>query len=242
LQALLAFLVLHRQAHQARQYLAFQIWPDSNEAQARTNLRQLVHSLKQTLPEAGIFIYIDAQTLQWQPEAPFWLDVAEFEEALDKAETAEQQGDRQATQAALERAVDLYHGDLMPSCYDDWILPERERLRQAFTEALERLEQLLESQGDPRAAIAYAQCLLRQDPLREETYRALMRLYAACGDRAGGLRVYRTCGTVLERELGIEPSASTRDAYACCRLPACSPSPVLADAVKRAWRSRLLLI
>lgn len=37
LQALLAYLVLHREAPQPRHHLAFQLWPDTSEAQARTN-------------------------------------------------------------------------------------------------------------------------------------------------------------------------------------------------------------
>src|SRR5262245_32372785 len=213
LQSLLAYLVLHRDAPQPRHHLAFLLWPDTTEAQARTNLRQLLHSLKQALPDADQFVHADAQTLQWRGAAPFRLDVAEFEVALTQADAAEQQQDAQALRAALEQAIAHYEGDLLPSCYDDWILPERERLRQAFIGALERLMLLLDSQSELRAAIACAQRLLRYDPLREETYRSLMRLYAACGDRAAVLRVYHTCATVLERELAVEPSAATREAY-----------------------------
>jgi len=214
-QALLAYLVLHCHAPQPRQYLAFQLWPDSSEAQARTNLRQLLHALKQTLPEADQFVHADAQTLQWRSDAPFRLDVAEFEQALSQANAPEQeqQRDAHASRKALERAIAIYQGDLLPSCYDDWIVPERERLRQALTGALERLMLLLEREGQPREAIPYAQRLVRHDALREETYRALMRLYAACGDRASVRRVYQTCTSVLERELGVEPSAATREAY-----------------------------
>src|SRR5262249_53933377 len=106
-----------------------------------------------------------------------------------------------------------YHGDLLPSCYDDWILPERERLRQAYAGALERLVALLGSEGEPRTALPYAQRLLRHDPLREGTYRSLMWLHAVCGDRAVVRRVYQTCAAVLEPELGVEPSAATREAY-----------------------------
>src|SRR5260221_8224334 len=214
LHALLAYLLLHRDAPQPRHHLAFVLWPDTTEAQARTNLRQLLHSLKQALPQADQFVHTDATTVQWRPEAPFRLDVAEFEQALTQAEVAAQQSDLHALRLALEQASALYHGDLLPSCYDDWILPERERLRQAFTAALERLMVLLESQGDPRAAIAYAQRLVRHDSLREETYRALMRLHAEGGDRAAVVRVYHTCTSVLERELGVEPSTATRKAYA----------------------------
>jgi predicted ATPase/DNA-binding SARP family transcriptional activator len=213
LQALLAYLVLHREAPQPRHHLAYCLWPDTTEAQARTNLRQLLHALKQALPEADQFVHADAQTLQWGSDAPFRLDLAEFEQALKAADEAEQQPDPHALRVALEQAIALYHGDLLPSCYDDWIVPERERLRQAFSGALERLLLLLERASQPREAIAYAERLLRHDPLREESYRALMRLHAACGDRAGVRRVYQTCATVLERELGVEPSAATREAY-----------------------------
>jgi len=45
LQTLLAYLILHRHAPQARRHLAFLSWPDSTEAQAHTNLRHLLHEL-----------------------------------------------------------------------------------------------------------------------------------------------------------------------------------------------------
>jgi predicted ATPase/DNA-binding SARP family transcriptional activator len=213
LQSLLAYLVLHPDAPQPRQALAFQLWPDTSEAQARTNLRQLVHGLKQALPDADQFIVTSAQTLQWRSDASFQLDVADFEAVLRRAAVAEQTAAIQGLRVALERAIDGYKGDLLPSCYDDWIVPERERLRQGFAGALERLILLLESQGEPRAATDYAQRLLRHDPLREETYCTLMRLHAASGDRAGVRRVYQTCATVLERELAVEPSTATRQTY-----------------------------
>ena len=81
---------------------------------------------------------------------------------------------------ALDQACDVYQGDLLRSCYDDWILPEREPLRQAYAGALERLVALLESQELPRAAIPHAQRLLRHDPLREETYRAMRDFFVSC--------------------------------------------------------------
>src|SRR5260370_40763796 len=40
-----------------------------------------------------------------------------------------------------------------------------------------------------------------------------MRFYGLRGDRAAALRVYHTCVTLLERELGTEPSQSTRAVY-----------------------------
>jgi DNA-binding SARP family transcriptional activator len=229
LQSLLAYLVLRRDAPQLRHHLAFLFWPDSTEAQAHTNLRNLLHLLRQALPDADRFLGVDRQTLQWQADAPFTLDVSDFESAMTQAEEAEQAGNQAAVQGALEEAAALYRGDLLPSCYDDWILPERERLRQAFIGALEGLILLLEEQRDYRAAIGYAQRLLRHDPLHEATYRRLMRLRALSGDRAGALRAYHTCVTVLQRELAMEPSPATREAYERLLqtdgLPAPSPTP-----------------
>jgi DNA-binding SARP family transcriptional activator len=42
-QALLAYLLLHREAAQPRQHIAYLFWPDSPESQARTNMRHLLH-------------------------------------------------------------------------------------------------------------------------------------------------------------------------------------------------------
>ena len=72
---------------------------------------------------------------------------------------------------------------------------------------------LLEQERDEEAAISAALKLLRYDPLHEETYRHLMRLYAVQGDRTSALRMFHTCATILERELGTVPSEATREMY-----------------------------
>lgn len=213
LQSLLAYLVLHRDIPQPRQHLAFLFWPDTNEAQARNNLRQLVHLLRRALPAVERFLHTDASTLRWHPSGPFALDIAEFERELQLAGIAEKQGNQHALQAALERADRLYRSDALPSCYDEWIVSERERLRLLHLQALEHLIDLLEAHGDNAAAIGYSQRFVRADPLGESGYRRLMRLLALHGDRAGALHVYHRCAATLQRELGIEPDPATRAAY-----------------------------
>lgn len=116
-------------------------------------------------------------------------------------------------QAILAEAVDQYQGELLPGCFDEWLLSERERLGQIFLGALERLLLLLEDQADYTGAIRYGQRLLSHDPLHEPTYRRLMRLHALNGDRAGALRVYHTCATLLKRDLGVAPEQETQAAY-----------------------------
>jgi predicted ATPase len=216
LQSLFAYLVLHQKAPQNRSHVAFLMWPDSAETQAYTNLRQLLYHLRQALPYADRFLHIDNQCLQWLPtsgDGTFTLDIQEMEQALLQAEQAEQAQDTNALRLALEQVLHLYHGDLLPGCYDEWILPERDRLRQTFLRATQRLSTLAEEARDYGAAITIAQQLQRADPLDEATCRQLMRLYALSGERAAALRIYHTFSKLLERELGAQPARATQTVY-----------------------------
>ena len=213
LQSLLAYLVLHRDVPQHRQHLALLFWPDATEAQARNNLRQLLHQLRQALPDVEQFLHTDTSMLYWRLDTPFSLDVAEFERALHQADAAALRNDQHLLRASLEQVDSLFRGELLPSCYDEWIMPERERLSQCHLQALEHLLRLLEVQGDNITAIRYAQRLIRFNPLSEDLYRRLMRLFALNNDRASALRVYHTWVATLQRELGVEPDPATREAY-----------------------------
>jgi DNA-binding SARP family transcriptional activator len=97
--------------------------------------------------------------------------------------------------------------------YDAWVFAERERLRGVYVQDLLEVIDRSETAGEHRRAIEVAQRLVRHDPLREETYRTLMRLHARGGDRAGLVQTYNACAAVLQRELGVEPSPETTLAY-----------------------------
>ncbi len=209
-QALLAYLVLHCQTPQSRSRIASDLWPESTDVQARTNLRKELSNLRHALPHSDEFLWVEAKMLQWLPNNNFSLDVAEFEAAM---RTAEQASDLQIIQANLVRAIELYRGDLLNDLDYEWLAPERERLQQMRMRALDQLVNHLELQHDYQAALTYAQQMLRVDALNESAYAALMRLHGLNGDRARALQIYHQCMTVLREELGIDPSTSTRKLY-----------------------------
>src|SRR4051794_20289928 len=124
-ESLLGYLLVHRHAPQPRQQIAFRLWPDSTEPQARTNLRKVLHHLRRALPEADRFIEVGARTVGCRADAPLWLDVEAFEQAVDAGRP--------------EEAVRLYGGELLEGHYDEWLTDERDRLARLYAEALERL-------------------------------------------------------------------------------------------------------
>jgi WD40 repeat protein/DNA-binding SARP family transcriptional activator len=209
LQALFVYLLLHRDGAVSRQKIAYTFWPDSEEKQALNNLRTLFYRLRKSLPDADNYLSYDRHTLKWQPEEAYRLDVEEFENALVRAQTADEENDRPTMRAELENAAKIYSGDLLAANYEEWIETDRERLKQDYTAAIERLLALLEGAGEYEQAIGFARQLLRQNPLSETTYRRLMRLQAASGDRAGALQTFQQAQQMLAEKLGVDPSPET---------------------------------
>ena len=142
LQRFLALIALRRDL-QHRSRLAFELWPDSDERQARTNLRKLLHDFRHSLPDIGEFVEIDNEIVRWIPAGPSEVDVLRFRNAMAAGD--------------LELAARLYSGDLLPACYDDWVLDERAKLRAEAYGAFVRLTEEAAGRDDHEATIKLAQ-------------------------------------------------------------------------------------
>lgn len=213
LHSLTAYLVLHSDAPQPRERLAFMLWPASSESQARTNLRQLLHHLKRALPAECNFLATDHFTVQWRQDASCIVDALEFKTTIAQAASARADNDRAREKQLLTKAAQLYEDDLLPGIYDDWLTPLREEYRGRMSEVLHRLATLFEEQKEYAAAIPYAGRLVALDPLSEPHHQLLIRLHAANHDRSSALRAYHQCMRVLRRELGVEPGRETRELF-----------------------------
>src|SRR5438105_2112426 len=120
---------------------------------------------------------------------------------------------------ALEQAAALYVGDLLDGLdvneelFEEWLRGERARLRETAVHVLTRLVPHQAKSGTPELAIQTAVRLLALDPLREETHRTLMRLYARQGRLGDALRQYQACVSdrtdLTLRPLGRCPASRT---------------------------------
>jgi DNA-binding SARP family transcriptional activator len=205
-RALLAYLAIHPGRAHGRDRLTGLLWPDVGDVQARQSLRQALAGLRRAISKTGALV-VDADTVAIDPSRVN-VDVPHFERLVGEGGPAR-----------LEQAAVLYRGDLLDGfqvrspAFEDWLVAERERLRELARQALAKLLEHQIRTGAAEAAIHTSRRLLALDPLREDVHRALMRLYVAQGQRGAALREYQSCVGILRRELGVEPEPATKRLY-----------------------------
>ena len=198
MQRSLALIAMRRDL-QHRSRLAFELWPDSNERQARTNLRKLLHDFRHSLPDIDRFVEIDNEIVRWIVTGPSEVDVLRFRDAIAVGD--------------LELAAHLYSGDLLPACYDNWVLDERAKLRREAYGILMRLTEEAAGRDDHEATIKHAQRVIDLEPTDEAAVRIQMEAHLARGDRAAALRSYHRYADVLERDLEVAPGGAVGALY-----------------------------
>jgi TolB-like protein len=190
-RGLLAILALAPGQSVPRERLAFLLWSDRGETQARSSLRQMLTVLRKELGE-GV-LGSDDERVQLHDTTS---DVGDF---IRLAAAADQQ--------ELRQAVELWSGELLADsaiheqAFAEWLAGERARLGEMLQQAIVRLMPF-ENGG---ARVALAKRLVTLDPLREASHAALMRAHAESGDRAQALAAYGAAREVLKAELGVAP-------------------------------------
>lgn len=210
-QGLLFYLAVTGRPH-LRPTLTGLLWGDLPEASARNNLRKALTQLRQLV---GPHLSITRQTVAFNRDSSYWLDVERFEGKVGSSSA-------ETDIEGLREAVELYRGDFLEGFYvrqapafEEWVLARQARLRELALQALHRLATFYGGQGEIGLleGIDYTTRLLSLDPWREEAHRQLMLLLARSGQRGAALAQYETCRQVLAQELSVEPGAETTMLY-----------------------------
>ena len=200
---LLCYLALNpTDAGHSRESLSALFWESMPPQRARANLRTTLYNLQKQFPDA---LLADREIIRLDPSRPGWLDVTEFQRALEQPDPE-----------ALAAAVSLYRGDFLEgmiiddaAALEEWIHLQRERLRLQALEALERVSAYFTSGGKWEQALAATRRLLAIEPWREEAHQRLIHLLARTGQFNAALTQYETCRQILDEELGLEPMPAT---------------------------------
>ena len=192
-QRLVAHLCLS--ARSTRTVTAGQLWPDVPEDHAHGSLRSALWRLNRAAP--GL-VRVSGSVLHLAADVR--VDVRELSDWARRAIGPATCGE----DAALPDAALL--GDLLPGWYDDWVLLEREHLRQVRMQALEAVAARLLSRGSLGEALEAAHAAVRAEPLRESAHRILVGIHLADGNVAEAVRAYEFFRTMLADELGVPPT------------------------------------
>jgi len=203
-RALLAILAMPPGEPRSRDKLAALLWSDRGDKQARDSLKQAVLRLRKSFGSVHPLPMLTDRAFLTLDAAAVSVDVQEFEQRLGYG-----------TPDALECATALYRGDLLDGldvrdpAFEEWLLFERQRLRELARQALARLLDHYMKGAAREQASATARRLLALDPLHETAHRALMQIYAQQGQTALALRQYQLCRDALQAELGVVPEVET---------------------------------
>ena len=232
--ALLAYLAVTGRAH-SRDALATLLWPESGQSRARGSLRHALTVLRGELGDE--WLQLQGEMVALAQSAQLHVDVHTFHQLLAECKTHGHAEAEVCMRCAepLRQAAAVYRGDLLEGFalddsvrFDEWQYFQRDRLHHELIGVLERLVKLHVRQRAWQPATGYAQRWVALDPLDEAAQRQLMRVYTWEGRRAAALRQYRTCLTVIEAELGVEPGVETKQLYEAIRageIP--EPEPAL---------------
>jgi DNA-binding SARP family transcriptional activator len=108
-------------------------------------------------------------------------------------------------------------GELLPAWYDDWVLLERERLRQLRLHALEVLADKLVCERRYGEAVQAAYAAVRTEPLRESAHRAVVRVHMTEGNIVEAARAYAAYRDMLDHELGVAPTTQMEELMSSVR-------------------------
>jgi DNA-binding SARP family transcriptional activator len=195
-QRLLVFVALNGGRAQRKQ-AAGALWPSGDDYRAAGNLRSALWRLKR----AGIGVLgADKCALTLTPDTEVDLSLV-FGWARRIIERTARSEDLHTPEWRADAL------DLLPGWYDDWVLFERERLRQRLLYALEALSVQLAEVGRCAEAVEAAMTAIRVEPLRESAQRALVEAHLAAGNLVEASRVYELYRELLRRELSVEPSS-----------------------------------
>lgn len=189
-----------------RTEIAGTLWPDMPEAKALASLRTALWRLRRLTAArvvSGQEVLATAGTVDVDVQA-FAASVRQIMDTRD--------GRAGGSPAPILPLV----GELLPGWYEDWVLFERERMRQLQMHALEAVAERLTAAGRFAEAIDAALAAVRLEPLRESATRALIVAHLGENNLVEAVRCFESFRDSLATELGVQPSPELEQLVQSC--------------------------
>jgi len=212
---LFKYLLTHQERTIPTSEMLHLLWPGLAKDLAATNLRSLLHQLRRLLGLAShdpSLLEHTRTTVALRLGPNDWWDVAEFSAWLVEGARWQRAGGVAEALSAYAAGAALYKGHYLAEDTDaGWAAARRAQLREDWLTALSTMAQLHAGRGEHGDQEALLRSVLRADPYRERSYRALMTLLAEQGRRAEALVLYQRLDELLRTQFGACPAPETKD-------------------------------
>lgn len=195
-----------------------QLWPEAPAVRGRKNLSHVVNNIRQVLGLAGepdesedIFLRSHS-SIQIQPQS---LGEHDYFQALSLAKLRHSSP---LNELSLEKALQLYTGEFLPGCYEDWAVDAREHLALEILQTAVQLGQHYLQENKLPAAIRAAQKAISVDPCSQEAYTTLIQAHIQEGRYPEAVRAYEQIKKSLTKEMDMEPNTELMRLYHVARL------------------------
>lgn len=223
-QAIVGYIAAQPNWIVSREHLAWLLWSDVPDPQARQNLRQALLRLKRDLAGLGVDALILDDKAVRLDESLVRTDLLTF---LAGAESADPK--------LLAAALGAYRGGFLEGlqtgrdAFDDWLRGERTRIERMAHQAMRELADWRHGSGDGMGAVELYERLLVQDPLNEEVQRLLIGALAVAKGPQAALSRGESIAETMRKELGCGLDQRTLKLLADIRR---TGAPVREAAVK----------
>ncbi|HEU4425380.1 MAG TPA: BTAD domain-containing putative transcriptional regulator, partial [Pilimelia sp.] len=210
--AVLALLVLNAGRVVTAETLIDALWPENPPANPGNALQGRVSKLRRALsaaglPEAFVVTRRPGYLVEIDPEQ---VDAHRFVRLLGEARRMAERNPGAASRLYQE-ALALWRGSALPEFTDQaWARAEATRLEEMRLAATEERFDLELAAGRHTEVVAELEALVAAHPLRERLHGQLMLALYRSGRQANALAAYQRTRTVLDTELGLDPSVELR--------------------------------
>ena len=209
----------------SKEVLSEIFWPQQQEENARSNLRQNLSYIKKICTEelANLcteevsIISSERNVCALNENLDIKVALIEFWANLRAGYRAD---DLETKTSLLQSAADAYQGSVLGGVYvrgsaafEEWLMFEREAVNQNLVRVCKDLAAIYQKKDLTEKAITCLKKLLQMDPLLEEVHLELMKLYYQNKERAKAICQYKECVRILGEELNISPMEETRAFY-----------------------------
>jgi DNA-binding SARP family transcriptional activator len=202
---LLGFLAARNGTPASRDELLNALFDARADESARSYLRKTIIGVRRLLPPDAVCVGDDGR-VGLSPDVVVASESVRVEHQL--AAAARLQGSELVT-ATEDALAPLARGEYFPGVRSAWVDDRRQQLAEAATTARAAAADAAYAADQYPDGQGLAEAVLAADPLREGTWRTLMRIRSAVGDYDGVITTFAQCEKVL-RAAGITPAPSTR--------------------------------